>query len=179
MARPAGILVGQLHPASAFARAGIETGDILLTIDGAEVNAPAELAFRTATLGTGREAELRYLRGGTERETSVALAPAPDRPDRDRTVLQNPRHLRGLTVMNVNPAVIDQYRLPLASSGILVAAVGGRASRSGLRPGDLILALDGRAVGDVDALEAALRRSRQFVLRVDRKGRRGDIEIGG
>jgi len=177
--RPAGILVDQLHPASAFARAGIETGDILLTIDGEEVNAPAELAFRTATLGTGREAELRYLRGGTERETSVALAPAPDRPARDRTVLKRPRHLRGLTVMNVNPAVIDQYRLPLASAGILVAAVGDRAKRSGLRPGDLILALDGRPVGDVDALEAALRRSRQFVLQVERKGRRGNIEIGG
>ena len=157
--RPAGILVDQLHPESAFAEAGIETGDVLLTIDGEEVNAPAELAFRTATLGTGREAELRYLRGGTERAVSVALAAAPDRPDRDRTVLQNPRHLRGLTVMNVNPAVIDQYRLPLASAGILVAAVGGRSKRSGLRPGDLILAVNGHPLSDVDALETAVRRS--------------------
>ncbi|MHA1530286.1 MAG: Do family serine endopeptidase [Alphaproteobacteria bacterium] len=177
--RPAGILVDQLHPQSAFARAGIEPGDILLALDGAEVNAPGELAFRTATLGTGRAAELRYLRGGAEREVSVALAPAPDRPDRDRTVLSAPRRLSGLTVMNVNPAVIDQYRLPLASEGILVAAVGGRAARSGLRPGDLILALDDQALGDVDALKAALRRSRRFVLQVDRKGRRGNIEIGG
>ncbi len=179
LARPAGILVDQLHPESAFARAGIRTGDILLAIAGEEVNAPGELAFRTATLGTGREVALRFLRGGAEREVSVALALAPDLPDRDRTVLREPRDLRGLTVMNVNPAVIDQYRLPLASSGILVAAVGGRASRSGLRPGDLILALDGRAVGDVDALEAAARRSGAFVLRIERKGRRGNIEIGG
>jgi Do/DeqQ family serine protease len=177
--RPAGILIDQIHPESAFASAGIETGDILLTIGGAEVNAPGELAFRTATLGIGRKAGVRYLRGGAEREVSVELAPAPDRPERDRTVLQNPHRLRGLTVMNVNPAVIDQYRLPLASEGILVAAVDGRAKRSGLRPGDLILAVDGHAVGDVDALEAAVRRSRGFVLQVDRKGRRGNIEIGG
>jgi S1-C subfamily serine protease len=177
--RPAGILVDQLHPQSTFARAGIETGDILLALDGAELNTPSELAFRTATLGTGREAALHYLRGGAERETSVALAPAPDRPDRDRTVLSEPRYLRGLTVMNVNPAVIDQYRLALASSGVLVAAVGGRASRSGLRPGDIILSLDGRPVGDVDALETAVRRSRGVVLQIERKGRRGNIEIGG
>ena len=179
LTRPSGILVDQLHPQSAFARAGIETGDILLAIDGAELNTPGELAFRTATLGTGREAVVRYLRGGAEHEVSVALATAPDRPARDRTVLRSPRALRGLTVMNVNPAVIDQFRLPLASAGILVAAAGGRASRSGLRPGDLILAVDGRGVGDVDALEAALRRSGGFVLRIDRKGRRGNIEIGG
>ena len=177
--RPAGILVDQLHPESAFAKAGVETGDVLLTIDGEVVNAPAELAFRTATLGTGRAAELRYLRGGKEHKTSVELAPAPDQPDRDRTVLQRPRHLRGLTVINVNPAVIDQYRLPLASAGILVAAVGGPAKRSGLRPGDMIFAVNGRAVGDVDALEAAVRRSREFVLQIERKGRRGKIQVGG
>ena len=177
--RPAGILVDQLHPDSSFARAGIETGDILLTIEGAALNAPGELAFRTATLGTGRHVGLRFLRGGRERTTSVELAPAPDRPDRDRTVLQAPQHLRGLTVINVNPAVIDQHRLPLASSGILIAAVDGPATRSGLRPGDLIIAANGLAVRDVDALVAALPRLRGLVLQIERKGRRGNIEIGG
>jgi Do/DeqQ family serine protease len=177
--RPTGILVDHLHPASPFAKAGVKPGDILLTLEGEALGAPAELSFRTATLGTGRRAALRYLRGGKERETVVMLGPAPDRPDRDRTVLQNPQVLRGLTVMNVNPAVIDQFRLPLASEGILVAEVDGRGRRSGLQPGDLILALNGRAVSDVDALEAAVRRSGEFVLLVDRKGRRGNIKIGG
>jgi Do/DeqQ family serine protease len=177
--RPAGILVDQLHPESTFATAGVETGDILLSINGVEVNAPTELAFRTATLGTGGKAELRFLRGGEERTASVALSPAPDRPDRDRTVLQSPRVLRGLTVMNLNPAVIDQFRLPLASAGILVVQVGDRSGRSGLRPGDLILAVNGRTVSDVDALEAAVRRSGEIVLDVDRKGRHGKIRAGG
>ena len=176
---PTGILVDHLHPASPFARAGIEPGDILLTIDGESLSAPAELSFRTATLGTGRSAALRYLRSGDEREASVALVPAPDRPDRDQTVLQNPRTLRGLTVMNINPAVIDQFRLPLASTGILVAEVGGRGRRSGLKSGDLILAVNGRVVSDVDMLEAAVRRNGELVLRVDRKGRRGNVKIGG
>jgi S1-C subfamily serine protease len=177
--RPAGILVDQLHPESPFAKAGLRTGDILLSIDGNEVNTPSELAFRTATLGTGRRAALDYLRGSEQRHASVALAPAPDRPARDRTVLQNPPALRGLTVMNINPAVIDQFRLPLASSGILIAEVGGRSKRTGLRPGDLVLAINGRELGDVNALEAAVRRSGKFVLQVERKGKRGKIEIGG
>ncbi len=177
--RPAGILVDQIHPESTFTQAGIETGDILLTINGKEVNVPTELAFRTATLGIGGKAELGYLRDGAPGLTSVTLAMAPDRPDRDLTVLQNPRPMRGLAVMNVNPAVIDQFRLPLASSGILVTEVGGRSRRSGLRPGDLILAVNGRAVGDVDALEAAVRHSGKFDLQVERKGKRGKIQIGG
>jgi Do/DeqQ family serine protease len=177
--RPTGILVDHLHPGSPFAKAGVEPGDILLTLEGEALGAPAELSFRTATMGTGRNAALRYLRGGDVHETSVALAPAPDQPDRDRTVLQNPRELRGLTVMNVNPAVIDQFRLPLASAGILVAGVGGRARGSGLKPGDLILAVNKRAVSDVDALEAAVRRSGEVALRIERRGKRGNIKIGG
>lgn len=177
--RPVGILVDHLHPESPFAKAGIKPGDILLTIGGEALGAPAELSFRTATLGTGRSAEVSYLRNGKAYATSVALAPAPDVPNPDRTVLQNPRALRGLTVMNVNPAVIDQFRLPLASAGILVADVSGPASRSGLQPGDLILAVNDRAVTDVDTLEVAVRRAGDVILLVDRNGRRGSIKIGG
>jgi S1-C subfamily serine protease len=81
--------------------------------------------------------------------------------------------------MNVNPAVIDQFRLPLTSAGILVSEVGGRGRRSGLKPGDLILAVNGRVVSDVDTLEAAVRRNGELILRVDRKGRRGNVKIGG
>ena len=176
--RPAGVLVDHLHPESNFARAGIESGDVLLSIGGAEINAPSELAFRTATLGTGRSAELRYLRAGQERSTTVSLAPAPEQPPRDITVLQNPSPLRGVTVMNVNPAVIDQYQLPLASSGILVAGVEGRGRRSGLRPGDLILAVNNRPVGDVRALEVTLRRGGRLVLSLERDGARGNLEVG-
>jgi Do/DeqQ family serine protease len=177
--RPSGILVDQIHPESAFSKAGIAPGDVLLAIEGDEVNAPAELAFRTATLGTGRDAGVSYMRGGKRREAVVQLAAAPDRPARDVTTLDSPRDLRGLTVMNVNPAVIDRYRLPLSSTGVLVTAVDGRASRNGLRQGDLILGVNGRAVTDVDALVAAVRRAGGVVLEVERKGRRGTIQIGG
>lgn len=176
--RPEGILVDQIHPDSPFAKAGIETGDILLTIEGEEVNVPTELAFRTATLGTGRNAVLGYLRDGRRSQAHVVLAAAPDQPARNRTTFSRPRSLRGLTVMNVNPAVIEQFGLPLLSTGVLVAGVDGAASRSGLRRGDLILSIGRRPVGNVDALETAARRDRGLVLDVERKGRRGTIEIG-
>jgi Do/DeqQ family serine protease len=177
--RPAGILVDQLHPASPFAAAGVAPGDILLTIDGEEVNAPPELAFRTAALGTGRTAKLGYLHNGKTRETTVALAAAPERPARDLTLLQSPRTLRGLAVMNINPAVIDELRLPLSAEGVVVAKVDGRARRTRLRPGDRIIGVNGREIDSVDTLERTLDRDGRIVLHVERKGERGTIEIGG
>jgi Do/DeqQ family serine protease len=177
--RPEGVLVNQIHPLSPLAKAGIGVGDVLLAIEGEEVNAPGELSFRVATLGTGRNAEVRFLRRGREDRTVVALAAAPERPTRDQTTLNSPRDLRGLTVMNVNPAVIDQYDLPLASTGILVAGLDGPARRSGLRPGDLIFGVNGAPVETVAALRRALDRRRGVRLDVERDGRRGTIEIGG
>jgi len=179
LGRPTGVLVAQLHPESPFADAGIKTGDILLAIDGEQVNAPGELSFRAAALGTGRQAKVIYMRNGQRRETTVTLAVAPERPARGKTVLQSPRALRGVTVMNVNPAVIDQFRLSLSAEGVLVAAVGGPGRRSSLEPGDLIFAVNGRDIGSVNDLEKALRRRGDVELYVERDGRRGRITIGG
>ncbi len=67
--------------------------------------------------------------------------------------------------------MIEERSLPVSSGGILVEAVGGPARRSGLKPGDVILAVDGRAVGNVDELERALPRLGGVVLGVERDGR--------
>jgi len=177
--RPEGILIDQLHPASPFARAGMEQGDVLLAINGEVVDTPSELAFRTATLGTGRNAKVSYVHDHERRTAAVALAAAPERPARDRTTLRRPRGARGLTVVNVNPAVIDQYGLPLSSTGVLIEAVDGPAARSGLRPGDLVFAVDGHRINGVPALKSALQRSDRPVLDVQRGGERGRLQIGG
>ncbi len=177
--RPEGVLVSQLHAQSPFADAGIRPGDILLAVNGQAIDGPSELSFRTATLETGQSVSLRYLREGRMREARVELRSAPEQPPRARTVLREPPGLRGLTVLNVNPAVIEEAELPLSAEGVLVAGVDGPAGNSGLKPGDLILGVNGREVTDVDELRSELRRRGRPVLHVQRDGRRGRIELGG
>ncbi len=179
LGRPAGILVDQLHPQSPLAGAGIRAGDVLLAVNGEPVDGPAELGFRTATLGTGEKATLRYWRGGREREAMVTLARAPEEPPRDRTVLRRPSRLSGLAVMNLNPAVIEEAGLPISAEGVLVAGLDGPARRSGLRPGDLILGVNGRRVESVDDLARTVRRGGRLEPQVARDGRRGSIRLGG
>ncbi|MFA5080921.1 MAG: Do family serine endopeptidase [Hydrogenophilaceae bacterium] len=59
----------------------------------------------------------------------------------------------GIEVQDVTPEIADSFSLK-SSQGALIAGVlrGGPADRSGIRPGDVLLAVDGNTVGDSSSL---------------------------
>jgi serine protease Do len=67
----------------------------------------------------------------------------------------------GVAGRTVTPEAAAQYRLPVGE-GVLVVAVepDSPADRAGLEPGDVLAALDGRSVRDVEALRASIRSKR-------------------
>ena len=70
--------------------------------------------------------------------------------------------LPGLALARINPAVASELKLPLTGEGVVVTDPGRFAPRIGLRQGDVLKAINGRAVetpADVDRLlrEAAPR----------------------
>lgn len=155
LARPDGVLVSDLHPQSPFAAAGLRAGDVILSLGGAPTNTPQEVMFRLSALGVGAEAELVWLRDGQEQRARMVLAPAPDEPPRDQRVVVADVALRGLTVVRINPAVMEELNLPMQAEGVAVLQAEDLAARAGFRPGDVILAINGAAVAspaDVEAL---------------------------
>jgi Do/DeqQ family serine protease len=156
--RPAGVIITEMHPQSPFRQAGLQRGDVVVSFNGQPVDRPAELLFRMLTAGAGAEATLTYLRPGQpEREARVLLMEAPESPPRDTLRLQVGR-LAGLTVINVNPAVEQEYDLPLGSHGVIVAEVEGRARALRLLPGDLLLAVNDQPVSGTEDLRQIMRR---------------------
>jgi Do/DeqQ family serine protease len=151
---PDGVLLSDLHPQSPFAAAGLVAGDVILTLDGQPVASPQEMMHRLAVAGTGRDVVVGYWHDGARRDATATLSPPPQ-GDRDVTTLTDDVALRGLTVGRLDPALTVELGLPLGAEGVAVLAAGDRAARAGLRPGDLILGINGAAVqtpGDVAAL---------------------------
>jgi Do/DeqQ family serine protease len=175
---PRGVVVSALDDNSPLARAGLRPGDVVLALDGAPVNSPAELAFRAATVAVGEIVRVETRSGGRTQTLSVRLGPAPETPPRDRTTLRDGR-LRGATVSSINPAVIEERGLPLTSVGVLVEAATGRAQAVGLRAGDLVLSANRRAIETVaDLRRLALSRGR-LALEILRGEQRGVLVVGG
>ena len=178
LSAPSGILIRDLHPDSPLTSAGLRRGDLIIELDGDLVNSRQELDFRLATLGAGSTARLTYLRDEQERRASVRLIAAPELPDRDARDLGPRDGLPGLSVVTVNPAVIEELGLPVSTSGVLVTRVRGAASQVGLRRGDVVLGVNGTEVNRSRDLVTALRRARGGTeLEVLRKGKRGTIRF--
>lgn len=170
---PEGIIISDVHPESPFAKAGVQQGDVILMVDGLPVNSPAEMVYRMSVSGIGAESTLQVLSQGERRDIVVPLVRAPDRPDRAAKTLKRRDILEGLSVVNVNPAVEEELRLPFGLSGVAVMDAGPVAARIGIQRGDVILAIDGIPVENTKDVGPALRKAgRNISIEVLRSGQR-------
>lgn len=177
---PSGVLLEQVHAASPLAKHGLQPGDVILRVDGAVVNSPGELEFRLATLGTGAEVVLDVQSRDRVTAVKLRLSGPPEVPARAPVVVKGAGRLTGLHAETVNPAVIAEARLPLSTSGVFIRKLDGPSRGSGLKPGDVIHAANGRATPDTRSLLEALRAAQgEILLDVERGGRRGTITVRG
>jgi Do/DeqQ family serine protease len=152
--RPAGALIANVTPASPAAKAGLKAGDVIMSVDGQEVDDPNAFDYRFATNPLGGNASLGVLRGGHELAVTVALLTAPDTP-RDEIVIRSRSPFSGAKVANLSPALADELQLDNTSEGVVIVDMdnGSYASNLGFQRGDVIVSVNGEAVGRTGELE--------------------------
>lgn len=154
MERPIGIVLDELHPDSPFGHAGLVPGDVIVRLDGADVNSPQEVMFRLAVAGIGTSVQVAYMRDGKEAVAEVALEAAPEADGQAKVVITQ-GGLAGLSVAQIDPALITAMNLPLSAQGVVITGIEGPLTRAGMLPGDMVLAINGAEVktaADVQAI---------------------------
>jgi serine protease Do len=169
-----GALVSEVKPDSPAAHAGIEKGDIILSVNGKPVNDNAQLRMTISLMQPGTAASLRLLRDGAEREVSAHLeemptetAKAASQPDASETGMD------GVSVEDVSARSARQLGLAPDAAGVVVTAVdpASQAAANGLRRGDVILEVNRKAVRNTAEFEQALKHSTpETLLLVSRQG---------
>jgi len=179
--RPQGVLVNRVYPGAAAERAGLQQGDVILAVDGVEVFDAPGLALRLSLEPLGSEVPIRVFKGGRELTAMLPVEAAPERPAPDLTRLDGRHPLDGVAVANMSPGFNERFDIDLFERGVVVVDVArdSFATRLRLRPGDEIVAVNGREFEDVDDLEAILAKGAQrWQLSVRRGGRIFDLTIG-
>jgi Do/DeqQ family serine protease len=158
LTRPTGVVVDEIFPGGPAARAGLQQGDVILAVNGKEVDDEGSLEFRLATLGAAGEASLTVQRGKQQMTLPVRPVPPPETPPAQLTELAGAEPLAGATVANLSPAIADQLQLADDWHGVVIAKTrrGGYAYRLGLEKGDIIDAINGHHTATVNDLQDAL-----------------------
>ena len=142
-----GALVAEPQPDSPAAKAGIKSGDVITTVDGAPIHDARELARKIGTTAPGTSVKLQLIREGQDKTVTLTLGTLPNEKQasnepKSHDVSESDLPKFGLTVApatNVSGA---------DSNGVVVTAVavGGIAADHGFQVGDVILDVGGKPV---------------------------------
>jgi len=171
---PGGVIVKKVYPSGPADRAGVGLGDVILSLDGRQVADVESFRYRIATRELGEKVRVEIWRDRGIRSLILALFAAPENPPRNEVRLNGKYPLSGAVVANLSPALAEELDLTGAWDGVIILKVarGSIANRLRFRPGDIIVAVNREAVGDVTALDAALKRAREFWrISFSRKGK--------
>jgi Do/DeqQ family serine protease len=179
--RPAGALIASLAAGSPAARGGLKAGDLIVAIDGQEVEDPNAFDYRFATKALGGTARVGLIRGGMEITVPVALEPLPDSPH-DELTIQARSPFQGAKVSNLSPALADDLRLDPATDGVVVTDVadGSVAQSLGFKRGDIVVSVNNQKIAKTRDLErVSAQQSRVWRITITRGGQQMSVVLGG
>jgi Do/DeqQ family serine protease len=180
--RPVGALVSDLHPMSPLNKAGVQRGDVIVSLNDKPIESSREFSYRMATAPVGETARVTWLRGGEPNSAEVEMIAPPEIPPRNETLVQGRSPFAGLVVANLSPAVADELGLRVSAIGVVVLDVrGGPARRVGFRKGDVLVEVNGVAVDKVASLSEVVTRRGGGIweIAVERGGRLMRMQIAG
>ena len=151
---PSGALVANVIAGGPAARAGIKTGDLIVTVDGTLVDDPHAFDYRFATKPLGGTAQVGVVRQGRQIVIPVVLEALPDTP-RDEVEIKGHSPFVGITVANLSPALADEFRLDPQTEGVVITGVadGSTAQSIGFQKGDIVLAVNNQKIARSADLE--------------------------
>jgi serine protease Do len=173
-----GVLVEDAIPDGPANKAGIEVGDVLLSMGGTPLRNVRDLFLQLYQYVIGNRVQLEMLRNQKKFMTTVTITESRGDPQRFADLV-NPADdlvarlgILGLTIDDRIRAALPELRLP---DGVLVAAQAGSLAYFGDRPreGDVIHSVNGRHITGVAALRVELDRLKPgdpLVLQVEREG---------
>jgi serine protease Do len=174
--KPRGALVSRVEPGSPAEKGGIRAGDIILGVNGKQLDQFSELPATIAVIKPGSAIKLQVWRDRANRDIGVTVgklqedAVAAAAPE----IASDPGKL-GLALRELTPE--ERAKLQ-AEGGLVVEGASGPAAKAGIRRGDLILAVGDTPVKSVEQLRQLAEKSGNTVaLLIQRNDRRTYVPV--
>ena len=168
-----GALVETLTPDAPAQRAGLQVGDIVVSVNGQAVNDSTDVTRRVGGVSPGETIRMEVLREGRRQTVSIRAGTRPSEADllaqdggsQTPTAPGTPpaaqgEPIEGISVTPVTPQLRSRNELPDTVTGVFITGVAPRTagSRAQLQQGLVITRADNRPVTSVADLRSAVER---------------------
>jgi serine protease Do len=175
----AGIIVSDVFPGTPASDAGLKIQDVIVAVDGVEVDNLPLFTLGIYLLNTGNSTKLQILRGDKKLELQVPIFESGNEPGKLSELADPKKDLLprlgvvGLTITPEVSAILGALRI---SSGVVVTSIvdDRLAVDSGLIEGDIVHSLNRAKITTVDGLRAEfnqLKPGDPAALQVERNGK--------
>ena len=166
-----GALVSQVTEGSSAAKAGIEAGDVITSVNGQPVKGASELRNLIGMARIGDEIQLGLLRDGKPKRVTALIGEQPE--------------MAAAEAAQLHPALAGAEFGDLApeqapGGGVTVRAVepGSPAARIGLRASDIIVGVDRTRIANLRAFREAIGERKSFLLTLRRDRQTVILPVG-
>jgi serine protease Do len=175
-----GALVGDVTPESPAQKAGLKSGDIIVSINGKKITSAENLKVTISQLEPGSQATLGISRNGAAKTLTATLEELPGpsvvsaaEPGDSTPDNYKADALDGVTVADFDPLVRQQLGIPTGIQGAMVTDVtqDSNAAEAGLQRHDIIVEVNRAPVADATETVRVCRAARgdQILLKVWRR----------
>jgi serine protease Do len=167
-----GAVVADLKAGGPAARAGVQPGDVVVSVNGHDVGSASELTREVAKVQAGGALKLDIFRNGKPKSVVITAGLRPSEEELAKNGgggedeseaapgagVAGPAHVLGMSLTPLDPASRQQYKIGESVHGVLVQSVksASDAGDKGLRKGDVIVRAGDREVASAGDVTAAI-----------------------
>ncbi|MBC7704797.1 MAG: DegQ family serine endoprotease [Rhodoferax sp.] len=166
--KPEGALVASVEKGGPAEKAGLELGDVIRKVDGRALISSGDLPALIGLAAPGDKIQLEVWRKGSTQRIDARLGNAAEKGEQVASKEDGTARGRlGLGLRSLKP---DELRQAGVESGMLIENVSGPAESAGVEQGDVLIAVNGTAVKNVEQVRAAVAKSAKSVALLIQRG---------
>jgi serine protease Do len=154
-----GALVGEVFKGDPADKAGIESKDVIIGVDGDKIEDSRDLSQRIARVPVGKKTTLKVIRNGKERTFKVKIAKRTEEKETRASKEPVEKMELGMTVSTLTSELARRFDIS-EEEGVVVVGVeqDGPADKADIEQGDLILEIDHKAIKSMEDYQSQIKK---------------------
>ncbi|MBW1896236.1 MAG: DegQ family serine endoprotease [Deltaproteobacteria bacterium] len=154
-----GALVGEVFKGDPADKAGIESKDVIIGVDGDKIEDSRDLSQRIARVSVGKTTTLKVIRNGKERTFKIKIAKRTEEKETRASGKPVEKAELGMTVSTLTGELARRFDIS-EDQGVVVVGVeqDGPADKADIELGDLILEIDHKPIKYMEDYQSQIKK---------------------